>query len=107
MNAPPPSGTESAGTGIAPPERPADERATATPRPETRIPTASEPTTDGGLFRKRRDAIGPAPVYFEVLLGLLFGVSFGLMLGHPFIVAVIGALLGLLYALFRRNQPRR
>ena len=63
--------------------------------------------TNGGLFRKRPDAIGPAPVSFEVLVGLLFGVSFGLILGHPIIVALIGAVLGLLYALFRRSQPPR
>lgn len=107
MSTPRPSGTEPVGTGTAAPERPADEPTTP-PTPPAPQPSIS-PTSalNGGLFRKRPNAIGPAPVYFEVALGLLFGISFGLIFGHPIITAVVGALLGLLYALFRRSQPPR
>ena len=62
---------------------------------------------DEGLFRKRPDAIGPAPLFFAVALGLAFGISIGLVIGQPIIGAIFGAMLGALFAMVRRQGSRR
>ncbi len=74
-------------------------------RPAT--PPVSTSGTDHGLFRKRSDAIGPAPVYFSVALGVFFGTSVGFLVGQPIIGVVFGALLGALYGMMRRANPRK
>lgn len=70
-------------------------------RPET-----STPSPGHGLFRKRADAIGPAPIFFSVALGITFGVSLGLLLNQPIIGIVFGAMLGALYAAVRGSSKR-
>jgi len=62
---------------------------------------------DDGLFRKRPDAIGPAPVFFAVALGLTFGLSIGLLLGQPVIGMIFGAMLGGLFAVLRQQGMRK
>ncbi|HEV2529448.1 MAG TPA: hypothetical protein VGT61_13460 [Thermomicrobiales bacterium] len=71
-----------------------------------RDPRPSSPS-DGGLFRKRPDAIGPAPLFFAVALGLTFGISIGLLIGQPIIGAIFGAMLGGLFAAIRQQGTRR
>ncbi len=63
--------------------------------------------SDGGLFRKRPDAIGPAPLFFAVALGLTFGLSLGLLIGQPIIGVIFGAMLGGLFALLRQQGMRK
>ena len=76
--------------------------------PPTRsaAPAPSPGATDHGLFRKRSDAIGPAPVYFSIALGIFFGTSVGFLVGYPVIGIVFGALLGALYGMMRRANHR-
>lgn len=59
-----------------------------------------------GLFHKRDDAIGQAPVFFSVALGIAFGSSVGLLVGQPIIGIIFGGLLGALYAMVRRANQR-
>lgn len=71
------------------------------PAPE--IPAAP---VDGGLFRKRVDAIGPAPLFFSVALGVFFGASIGLLVSQPIIGIIFGAMLGGLYGVMRSGSHR-
>jgi hypothetical protein len=68
--------------------------------PPTRRP-ARQP--DGGLFRKRPDAIGPAPLFFSVALGITFGLSLGLLVGYPIVGVIFGGMLGALYGVLRHQ----
>ena len=75
-------------------------------------PTPSRPptpagTNHGGLFRKRADAIGPAPLFFSVALGVFFGASIGLLVSQPIIGIVFGAMLGALYGVMRGAGQRQ
>lgn len=75
------------------------ERRSSSVAPST--PMAASVPPDRGLFRKRADAIGPAPLFFSVALGIFFGASIGLLLGQPIIGIVFGAMLGALYGVMR------
>ena len=77
-------------------------------QPESRPETPPVPARAAGqsLFRKRPDAIGPAPIYFSVALGIFFGTSVGFLVGYPIIGIVFGALLGALYGMIRRANSR-
>lgn len=79
------------------------------PRPvsPTRNPAGPLPASnrkpDGGLFHKRDDAIGQAPVFFSIALGIAFGSSVGLLVGQPIIGIIFGGLLGALYGVIRHS----
>lgn len=72
----------------------------------------TSPTGAGGesarpdLFHKRPGGIGTAPLFFSVALGLVFGLSVGLLLDRPLLGALFGAVLGLLYGFVRGKGPR-
>lgn len=100
--------TESGATGPAAPgvtaAEPSEQRASSVAPSNPMV--ASVPP-DRGLFRKRADAIGPAPLFFSVALGIFFGASIGLLVGQPIIGIVFGAMLGALYGVMRGTGQRR
>lgn len=85
---------------------PTDERRQDVPPPQSSSSPAPTGAANHGLFHKRSDAIGPAPVYFSVALGITFGASLGLLLDQLIIGVIFGALLGALYGMIRRANYR-
>ncbi len=84
----------------------ADEHSQDGPPPQAASSSRPTSAVNRGLFHKRPDAIGPAPVYFSVALGITFGASLGLLLDQLIIGIIFGALIGALYGMIRRANYR-